>query len=70
MTVVCATVLLGTIYPLIVEAFTNSKISVGEPYYNSTVVPIIIPAILIMGIGPLMAWGKEEKLKILKKNIA
>ena len=67
MTVVCATVLLGTIYPLIVEAFTNSKISVGEPYYNSTVVPIIIPAILIMGIGPLMAWGKEEKLKILKK---
>ena len=67
MTVVCATVLLGTIYPLIVEAFTNSKISVGEPYYNSTVVPIIIPAILIMGIGPLMAWGKEYKLKILKK---
>ena len=66
-TVVCATVLLGTIYPLIVEAFTNSKISVGEPYYNSTVVPIIIPAILIMGMGPLMAWGKEEKLKILKK---
>lgn len=67
MTVVCATVLLGTIYPLIIEAFTNSKISVGEPYYNSTVVPIIIPAILIMGIGPLMAWGKEEKLKVLEK---
>ena len=67
MTVVCATVLLGTIYPLIVEAFTNNKISVGEPYYNSTVVPIIIPAILIMGIGPLMAWGKEEKLKVLEK---
>ena len=67
MTVVCATVLLGTIYPLIVEAFTDSKISVGEPYYNSTVVPIIIPAILIMGIGPLMAWGREDKLKILEK---
>ncbi len=67
MTVVCAIVLLGTIYPLIVEALTNNKISVGEPYFNSTVVPIIIPAILIMGIGPLMAWGKEDKLKILKK---
>ena len=67
MVVVCATVFLGTIYPLIVEAFTNNKISVGEPYYNSTVIPIMIPAILVMGIGPLLAWGKENKLRIFKK---
>ena len=67
MVIVCATVFLGTIYPLIVEAFTNNKISVGEPYYNSTVIPIMIPAILVMGIGPLLAWGKENKLKIFKK---
>jgi len=67
MVVVCATVFLGTIYPLLVEAFTNSKISVGEPYYNSTVIPIIIPAILIMGIGPILEWGKEDKSKTLKK---
>ena len=67
MVVVCATVFLGTIYPLLVEALTNNKISVGEPYYNSTIVPIMIPAILIMGIGPMLAWGKENKSKVLKK---
>jgi len=67
MTIVCATVFLGTIYPLFIEALTNNKISVGEPYYNSTVIPIIIPAILIMGIGPILEWKKEDKSKILKK---
>ena len=67
MVVVCATVFLGTIYPLLVETFTNNKISVGEPYYNSTVIPIIIPAILVMGVGPILEWGREDKLKIFKK---
>ena len=67
MVVVCASVFLGTIYPLLVEAFTNNKISVGEPYYNSTVVPIMIPAILVMGIGPMLSWGREDKSKIFKK---
>ena len=67
MVVVCATVFLGTLYPLLVEAFTNNKISVGEPYYNSTVIPIIIPAILVMGIGPILEWGKEDKSKTFKK---
>ena len=67
MVVVCSSVFLGTIYPLLVEAFTNNKISVGEPYYNSTVVPIMIPAILIMGIGPILSWGKGDMLKTFKK---
>ena len=67
MDVVCASVFLGTIYPLLVEAFTNNKISVGEPYYNTTVVPIMIPAILVMGIGPMLSWGREDKSKIFKK---
>ena len=67
MLIVCGTVLLGTIYPLLIEAFTGDKISVGEPYYNSTVIPIIIPAILVMGIGPIMSWGKEEKNQLFKR---
>ena len=67
MVVVCSTVFLGTIYPLLVEAFTNNKISVGEPYFNSTVIPIMIPAILIMGIGPLLSWGRIDKLKTFKE---
>ena len=67
MVVVCATVFLGTIYPLLVEALTSNKISVGEPYYNSTVIPIMIPAVLVMGVGPILSWGKENKLNVFKK---
>jgi len=67
MVIVCATVFLGTIYPLLIEAISNNKISVGEPYYNSTVIPIIIPAILIMGVGPILSWGKEDKFQVIKK---
>ena len=67
MIVVCLTVFLGTIYPLLIEALTNQKISVGEPYYNSTVIPIVMPAILIMGIGPILSWKNNDKLKTIKK---
>ena len=67
MVVICSTVFLGTIYPLLIEALTNNKISVGEPYYNSTVIPIMMPAILVMGIGPILGWGKEDMSKTLKK---
>ena len=70
MIVVCATVFLGTIYPLLIEIFTKNKISVGEPYYNSTVVPIMIPAILVMGVGPLLSWKKIEVKKIFKKILS
>ncbi len=67
MIIVCSTVFLGTIYPLLIETITNNKISVGEPYYNSTVIPILIPAIIIMGVGPILSWGKEKKLEVIKK---
>jgi len=67
MIIVCSTVFLGTVYPLFIEALTNNKISVGEPYYNSTIIPIMIPAIIVMGIGPILAWGKDDKIKIIKK---
>jgi len=63
--IVCATVFLGTIYPLLVEALSKNKISVGEPYFNSTIIPIILPVILIMGIGPILSWGKTD----IKKNL-
>jgi len=69
MIVVCFSVFLGTIYPLIIEAFSNNKISVGEPYYNSTVVPIVIPAILIMGVVPLLSWKKIDVKKIFRKTL-
>ncbi len=67
MIIICSTVFLGTIYPLLIEAVTNNKISVGEPYYNSTVIPILMPAIIIMGVGPILSWGKENISNIIRK---
>ena len=69
MIVICSTVFLGTVYPLFIEAFTNNKISVGNIYFNTTIVPIMIPAILIMGIGPVLSWEKESAKKIIKEII-
>ena len=68
MLVACFTVLLGTIYPLLIETVANTKIAVGEPYYNSVIIPIIIPAILIMGIGPSLSWGKDNVINTIKKT--
>jgi len=70
MITVCASVFLGTIYPLLVEVFSNNKISVGEPYFNSTTIPIMIPAILVMGIGPILSWNKADATKIFRKSFS
>ena len=69
MIVVCASVFLGTIYPLLIEIFSNNKISVGEPYFNSVTIPIMIPAILVMGMGPMLSWGKVDVIRILTKSL-
>jgi cytochrome c-type biogenesis protein CcmF len=54
--VAAATVLLGTLYPLAVETLTESKVSVGAPYFNKVFVPIMLGVILLMGIAPSMPW--------------
>ena len=68
MVIVCASVFFGTTYPLFVEIFSQNRISVGEPYFNSTVIPIMIPAILVMGIGPVLSWGKQNNKKNSSTN--
>ena len=68
MVIVCATVFLGTVYPLVVEAFLNKKISVGKPYYNTVIVPMMFPAIIIMGLASSLSWGKDKILKVMKEN--
>jgi len=64
MLIACITVLLGTIYPIIVEVLTNKRISVGAPYYNSTVVPILLPGFLIMSIAPMLSWQSNKLVRI------
>src|SRR5215471_10466748 len=55
-----ATVFLGTFYPLIVDMIGNDKISVGPPYYNRTFVPIMIPLLVVMVVGPMLKWKRDS----------
>jgi cytochrome c-type biogenesis protein CcmF len=52
------TVLLGTVFPLIVEAVQGRQISVGEPYFNQMSVPLGVALLFLMGIGPALPWGR------------
>jgi cytochrome c-type biogenesis protein CcmF len=58
--VAMATVLLGTLYPLVLDALGLGKISVGPPYFEAVFVPIMAPVIFLMGIGPLARWRAAE----------
>ena len=60
MIIACVTILLGTIYPIIIEVITNTRISVGGPYFNSTVIPIMLPGFLLMSIAPVLAWQSNR----------
>ena len=53
-------VLLGTLYPLFLDALDLGKISVGPPYFDTVFVPLMTPAIFLMGIGPLAQWKKTS----------
>jgi len=55
-----ATVFIGTLYPLLLDSIGGDKVSVGPPYFNATFVPLMIPMILVMGIGPLLAWKRAD----------
>jgi cytochrome c-type biogenesis protein CcmF len=56
----CATVFLGTLYPLALEAVTGEKISVGTPYYTLTFLPIVLPLFLILPFGQALAWKRGD----------
>jgi cytochrome c-type biogenesis protein CcmF len=60
LTVAAASVLLGTLYPLIIDALGMGKLSVGPPYFNKVFVPLMVPALFLMGIGPVARWKKAS----------
>jgi len=62
--VACSAVLLGTLYPLFLDALDLGKISVGPPYFDTVFLPLMTPAIFLMGIGPLAQW-KQASLPAL-----
>ena len=61
-----ATVLLGTLYPLFLDALNMGKISVGPPYFNSVFVPLTLPLAAMVGIGALTRWKSDNFQRILK----
>ncbi|HEV8501567.1 MAG TPA: heme lyase CcmF/NrfE family subunit, partial [Casimicrobiaceae bacterium] len=58
--VAMASVLLGTLYPLILDTLDAGKISVGPPYFQAVFVPVMAPLVFLMGLGPVAAWRKAE----------
>ncbi len=56
----CAAVLVGTLYPLALEAVTDEKISVGPPFFNATFAPLAIPLFVLIPFGPMLAWKRGD----------
>jgi len=63
----CATVFIGTLYPLALEALTGAKISVGPPFFNATFVPLFLPLCLLMPIAQTLAWKRGDLLGSLQR---
>lgn len=60
-------ILLGTLYPLLIDALHLGKISVGPPYFNSVFVPLTAPLLVLMGIGPWANWKNTDLLTVIKR---
>ena len=70
LTTAAATVLVGTLYPLVVEALSADKISVGAPFFNLTFTPLIVPLLLLVPFGPLLAWKRGDALAAAQRLMA
>jgi cytochrome c-type biogenesis protein CcmF len=66
----CATVLLGTLYPLLLETVGGPKISVGPPYFNATFVPLMVPLLIAVPIGTMLAWKRADLVGVLGRLTA
>ncbi len=64
--VASGSVLLGTLYPLIIDALNLGKISVGPPYFNSVFVPLMAPVLFLMAVGPLARWKQSSSKELFK----
>jgi cytochrome c-type biogenesis protein CcmF len=67
MVVLCASVLLGTLYPLVLDSLGIAKISVGLPYFNAIFVPLAAAVALVVGVGALVRWKNDNVMAIVKK---
>jgi cytochrome c-type biogenesis protein CcmF len=67
LTTATGVVLLGTLYPLFIDAIGAGKVSVGAPFYNRVFIPIMTPLVILMALGPLMSWKRADAKGILSR---
>ena len=65
----CATVFLGTLYPLLLDALTGAKITVGAPYFNETFLPVGGLLLVFAGIGPFLAWKRARIPAVVRNSL-
>lgn len=70
LTTATATVLVGTLYPLALEALTGGKISVGAPFFDLTFGPLMLPLLAIVPFGPLLAWKRGDVIAASQRLMA
>ena len=70
LTTACATVLVGTLYPLALEVLTGAKISVLAPFFNLTVGPLFVPLMIAMPFGPMLPWKRGDLLGAAQRLMA
>jgi cytochrome c-type biogenesis protein CcmF len=61
------TISLGTLYPIVLDSLDLEKISIGEPYFNTVFLPIMLPLLLLMGFAPHVNWQQQSLAKLWKK---
>ena len=66
----CASVFVGTLYPLALEALSGEKISVGPPFFNLTFGPLFLPLLVVMPFGPLLGWKRGDLLGAAQRLLA
>ncbi len=64
--VACGSVLLGTLYPLLIDALGMGKLSVGPPYFDSVFAPLMIPALFLIGVAPFARWKQADAAEIAR----
>jgi cytochrome c-type biogenesis protein CcmF len=70
LTTACATVLVGTLYPLALEVLTGAKISVGAPFFNLTFAPLFVPLMIAVPFGPMLAWKRGDLFAAAQRLLA
>ena len=69
LTVACAAVFIGTLYPLALDAFDLGKISVGPPYFDAVFTPLMLPLLLLVGLGPSVMWKQADPTEIGRAHV-